>query len=135
MKRWSIWFLNAITMVVVAFSSIASAETVLKVWAHHHPPRVEKTQALFDEFEQLNPDIKIEFTTMPYDAYWNKLLPSMAAGTGPDVLHMHERDAREPVLPDKLQNARGESALGQFPGNTLPTYKPRIPGPIHPKDH
>ncbi|NLJ23963.1 MAG: hypothetical protein GX354_00900 [Firmicutes bacterium] len=69
MKRWSIWLLVA-AMVVMGLGSTANAETVLKVWAHHHPPRVEKTQALLDEFERLNPDITIEFTTMPYDAYW-----------------------------------------------------------------
>lgn len=88
MLHWN-RLLAVAVVVVLGFGSFASAETVLRVWAHHHPPRVEKTQALLDEFERQNPDIKIEFTTMPYDSYWNKLLPSIAAGTGPDVLHVH----------------------------------------------
>ena len=126
MKRWSIWLLVA-AMVVMGLGSTANAETVLKVWAHHHPPRVEKTQALLDEFERLNPDITIEFTTMPYDAYWNKLLPSMAAGTGPDVLHVHGSwttkfvDAKvwEPV-PETVLN---EIQIGEWYEGVANAYK------------
>lgn len=88
MKKSSVLVLTLL-VTVLAFGSVSQAATVLKVWAHHHPPRIVKTEELLAKFEEQNPDIKIELTTMPYDSYWNKLLPSMAAGTGPDVLHVH----------------------------------------------
>ncbi len=40
------------------------------------------------QFEKENPDIKIELEIVPWDAYWQKLPVSIAAGTAPDIFFL-----------------------------------------------
>lgn len=45
----------------------------------------DNLQAIVDAFEDVNPDIKVEVTTLPYDDYWTALQTDLAAGTVADV--------------------------------------------------
>jgi multiple sugar transport system substrate-binding protein len=42
-------------------------------------------QKSIDEFEKLNPNIKVTIEQYPWDQYWQKLLTQLAGGTAPDV--------------------------------------------------
>lgn len=58
-------------------------------WQHHYEARAKFIQeVLIPAFEKANPNVKIQFESIPYNAYWEKLVPSIEAGTGPDVFQI-----------------------------------------------
>ena len=90
LKRRSI--LLAITILAVfSISSLALAETIVH-WQHHSPARNEMVEAFAREFEAQNPGITIEFESIPLADYYTKLLPALAAGSGPDVFQLRAGD-------------------------------------------
>ncbi|HIC89990.1 MAG TPA: ABC transporter substrate-binding protein [Anaerolineae bacterium] len=67
----------------------APAEKITVVhWQHHHEARAKIVQELADEFTATNPNIQIDFESVPYDAYFDKLVTSLEAGSGPDVFQI-----------------------------------------------
>lgn len=58
------------------------------LWQHHTDPFQTITNDLIQEFQAANPGIKIKFESLPYGAYWEKLAPSLEAGSGPDVFKL-----------------------------------------------
>ncbi len=54
-----------------------------KRWAN--PSEVESTKELLKLFEKRYPNIKVEFTSEPWGAYWDKIQTQFAAGEAPDV--------------------------------------------------
>ncbi len=85
-------FLLVITLIVVfAVNSVAFAETLVH-WQHHSPARNEMVEMFAREFEALNPGVKIEFESIPLSDYYTKLLPAIAAGSGPDVFQLRAGD-------------------------------------------
>lgn len=81
-----------ISALVLGVIGIASGEkTTVTIWALSNflgmDPLIEKQATAF-EASHSNIDVKAEF--FPWQAYWDKLLTSIAAGTGPDVIYqMH----------------------------------------------
>ena len=76
-------------IVLVLMSFTASAEQVtLKymIW----DPSIKDTEIneVIKPFEAANPNIKIEFEAIPWEAYWQKVQTLSAAGTPPDVFNM-----------------------------------------------
>ncbi len=71
----------------VVNTPVAAGE--VKFWAHYHPPRIERNHDEIKRFEEANPDIKVTLEHFPYGELWDKLLPAIAAGTGPDFIHVH----------------------------------------------
>uniref|UniRef100_UPI002ADD674A extracellular solute-binding protein n=1 Tax=Thermoflexus sp. TaxID=1969742 RepID=UPI002ADD674A len=66
-----------------------TAPITLVHWQHHYEARAKFIrEVLIPEFEKAHPDIKIQFESIPYGAYWEKLVPSIEAGTGPDVFQI-----------------------------------------------
>lgn len=85
-------FLLLITLVVFfSLSSFAWAETIIH-WQHHSPARNEMVEAFARQFEAQNPGVKIEFESIPLADYYTKLLPALAAGSGPDVFQLRAGD-------------------------------------------
>ena len=67
----------------------AAEQTTLTVWMHTNASREKKVAEMVKLFESENPDIKVDVQVFPYNDMWEKLLPSIAAGTGPDLIHSH----------------------------------------------
>lgn len=57
----------------------------LRYWQHSSAARDEVMKELADQFMADNPNIKIEMEFIPLDSYTQKLIPSLASGTAPDV--------------------------------------------------
>ena len=84
--------LLVITLVaVLSLNSFAFAETLVH-WQHHSPARNEMVERFAREFEAQNPGVKIEFESIPLSDYYTKLLPAIAAGSGPDVFQLRAGD-------------------------------------------
>lgn len=65
----------------------AAAVTVVH-WQHHFEARANIVKELAAEFEKANPNIKIDFQSIPYNDFFQKLGPSLEAGSGPDVFQI-----------------------------------------------
>jgi len=84
-KTLSVAVLSAGTMLA---APVAHAEQiVLKFWDNQ---QTESGLSVFQQeavkrFEEENPDIKVEVTTIPYPEYQQRLLTAVQAGNGPDV--------------------------------------------------
>jgi multiple sugar transport system substrate-binding protein len=73
-------------------------------WQHHYEPRAIIVEKLAQEFMESNPNIKIEFESIPYGAYFEKIGPSLEAGSGPDTFQLPQNQLfefynREQLLP------------------------------------
>jgi len=94
-RRPTIYGLALAAVAVVALAtgaSIASArsqETTIKVLAQSNGQGNPQLQAIFDRFQQLNPDIKIDATYLPIGTtYANTLRTQLQGGNGPDVFYV-----------------------------------------------
>lgn len=61
----------------------SEAPTTVKIWRTFEGPEI--FQPIIDEFEQDNPDIKIEYRQIPSAEYELTVSEALAAGNGPDI--------------------------------------------------
>lgn len=66
----------------------AAKKTVITHWQHHTPARAEMVEAFAAKFMQENPDIEIRLESIPEADFFSKLLPALAAGSGPDTFQI-----------------------------------------------
>jgi len=64
-------------------------EKVVLKYAGYHSGEQEKFQALINDFEAKNPDIKIELEMYPWTEYWTKLEALAVGKKMPDIVGMH----------------------------------------------
>lgn len=81
-----------IVLSLLLVSSSVLAETTIVHWQHHAPAREAMVRKFAEEFEAQNPGVKIEFESIPLSDYYTKLLPAIAAGSGPDVFQLRAGD-------------------------------------------
>jgi multiple sugar transport system substrate-binding protein len=69
-------------------SSSSSGHVTLTYWNGFTGPDEPAVKALVAQFNQTHPDITIQMSIMPWDVFYEKLLPAFAAGNGPDIVAM-----------------------------------------------
>jgi multiple sugar transport system substrate-binding protein len=69
-------------------SGSASGHVTLTYWNGFTGPDGPAVTALVNQFNQTHPDITIKMSIMPWDVFYEKLLPAMASGSGPDIVAM-----------------------------------------------
>ena len=83
------YFLSGIILLLVIFlSGVAFAQKVtLKVWLMKQAEveLIKAQEEALAKFQELYPDISVEFTVFPYSEYRDKLLIAAAAGNPPDI--------------------------------------------------
>lgn len=81
--------LAALLLTILMGSTVAQEPIVLDFpsWQVTEPGTSDWWMALIEEFEQQNPDIRIEFQHEPYSGYNQKMLTRMAGGNPPDIFH------------------------------------------------
>jgi multiple sugar transport system substrate-binding protein len=68
--------------------TFARQDTVtVKLWMHVHPPRIALDEALLAKFQEENPNIKVEYTTVPDQEWDTTLNTALASGAGPDLFN------------------------------------------------
>jgi len=73
----------------VGVSAKTNATVTLKVLAQSNGQGNPQLQAIFDKFQQLNPDIKIDATYLPIgESYANTLRTQLRGGNAPDVFYV-----------------------------------------------
>ena len=124
-SRWVLIFtIMAGTLFLYGCASTATeppaAEPVTIVhWEHHSEGRVPIMEELVAEFEEANPNIKVSYEPLPYGAFFEKLGPSLEAGSGPDVfkipantnIEYYKRDQLAPIPETLMTTAEIEEAF------------------------
>jgi multiple sugar transport system substrate-binding protein len=84
--------LVALGTAVLAVQAPASAETTLQlVEVITSPQRTEVVQKLVDQFEEANPGVTVELTSLPWGQAFEKLATMVQGGEIPDVVEMPDR--------------------------------------------
>ncbi|NLN20046.1 MAG: ABC transporter substrate-binding protein [Firmicutes bacterium] len=78
------WIACICLCLFLLFGMAAVAKTTLELWTKFADERLAPHRMLMEEYERLNPDIKIEYATVTGD-YSTKLVVAIAAGAAPDV--------------------------------------------------
>lgn len=85
MKKLVTLLLAAALLLSLCAPAMAETTTV-KFWTHQNVAWNESYEGLIADFEAANPDIKIEYTTFPYDDFEAKIQTSLMGGdVGADV--------------------------------------------------
>ncbi|MFO7323102.1 MAG: extracellular solute-binding protein [Chloroflexota bacterium] len=67
--------------------SAQDAPVTVTLWMHVHPPRLPLDEELIAQFEAENPDINVEYTTVPDQEWDTTLSTALASGSGPDLFN------------------------------------------------
>jgi multiple sugar transport system substrate-binding protein len=122
----------AATVPIAAGTRTASAQSPVTVVykTHEHPPAVAMNQELIAEFEAQNPDIKIDYESIPYENYETGLFTSFAGGDGWDLFwagdwltpQFFENDILAPLDPAAFGVASPEEFLALHVDGSLDAY-------------
>lgn len=66
----------------------AAAKVTLVHWQHHSPARKALVEQFAQQFMKANPNVVIQVESIPYGDYFKKLLPALAAGSGPHTFQI-----------------------------------------------
>ncbi len=69
-------------------TAASGGHVTLTYWNGFTGPDGPAVTALVKKFNQTHPDITIKMSIMPWDVFYEKLLPAMASGSGPDIAAM-----------------------------------------------
>ncbi|MFC1479085.1 ABC transporter substrate-binding protein [Planctomycetota bacterium] len=70
-------------------SDDTEGKTVLTYWRHFYATEDKAVRELIEKFEKKYPDITINYQSMPYQGYREKLFTSLQVGKGPDIMNVH----------------------------------------------
>jgi multiple sugar transport system substrate-binding protein len=81
-------------------------------WTHTHPPMIEVYETLIAEYVAANPNVTIDYETIPNNEFGTKMLTSLSSGTGPDIINMDDSALRGEYFPKGLLAPVDPAALG-----------------------
>ncbi|MEZ5931988.1 MAG: sugar ABC transporter substrate-binding protein [Alphaproteobacteria bacterium] len=85
-------FLTGASLAALLLSGTAHAETTLQlVEVITSPQRTEILEGMIAKFEEANPDVKVEVTSLPWGQAFEKLATMVQGGQIPDVVEMPDR--------------------------------------------
>lgn len=113
------------TLAALATASLAAAalagcsasggdgDVTVSFWTHTHPPMIEVYEQLIDEYEDANPNVTIDYQTIPNNEFNTKMLTSLSNGSGPDIINMDDSALRGDYIPKGLLAPVDPAALGE----------------------
>jgi ABC-type glycerol-3-phosphate transport system substrate-binding protein len=110
--------------------STAAQEITLTFLRHEHPPANNLEKELIQQYQQANPNIKIDFVTVPDVDLFTKFQALTVAGTPPDIVNfgstdipaVWQRGLLAPVDLGAVGVADLEELEGRFVPNALSGY-------------
>src|SRR5215212_3759377 len=93
-------------------ASQPAAPVTVTFWTHTHPPMIEVYKKLVADYHTQNPNVTIDYQTIPNNEFGTKMLTSLSGGTGPDVINMDDSALRGEYFPKGLLAPIDPAALG-----------------------
>ncbi len=103
---------TAASLVACSASAPGDEKITISFWTHTHPPMIEVFEELIAEYEDANPNITIDYQTIPNGDFNTKMLTSLSNGSGPDIINMDDAAIRGEYLPKGLLAPIDPEALG-----------------------
>lgn len=98
-KRISVVMAAAMAMSLAAVPVQAAEEEPVTLTFWSWLPTTDQSETMIADFEEKNPDIKIDYTRTEQDDYFEKLQVAMASGTGPDLFGLTTGPMKEQYAP------------------------------------
>ncbi len=116
-------------ILIFAVALSVQAETTLDWWQLWTDPSIKPTiEAMVEEFEQANPDIKVNLTDLTWSNGHEKIAIAFASGSGPDVVELGSdwiaQFAVNGHLADLSEHIAADSA--DYQGWGMATYRDRV---------
>jgi len=110
-------------------AGLVRAETTLEFWQFWTDPDVKPVVTqIVNDFEQVNPDIKVNVTDLTWANGHEKIVVAFASGTGPDVVELGSdwiaQFASSDQIADIGDNIANDSSA--FQGWSMATYKDKV---------
>ncbi|HPZ74608.1 MAG TPA: sugar ABC transporter substrate-binding protein [Candidatus Pacearchaeota archaeon] len=86
MKKFGILLLMLLTVFTV---SLTAKTVTVEFWTLSLATFSDYINAAISSFEKANPDIKINWVDVPYDAFQQKIISAIASGKAPDLVNMN----------------------------------------------
>jgi ABC-type glycerol-3-phosphate transport system substrate-binding protein len=93
-------------------SSSRSSHVTLTYWNGFTGPDGPTVTKLVKEFNQTHPNITINMSIMPWDVFYEKLLPALAAGNGPNIVAMDTQQLPQYASKNVFASLNGYYASG-----------------------
>lgn len=90
----------------------AGGKVALNFWTHADPPLVDVTKKAVASFRKANPEIRVNYTTIPNSEFFTKMLTAMSTGSGPDVFDMNDNNVEGDYIPRNLLAPIDPQAMG-----------------------
>lgn len=115
--------------ILLTVASTSMAATTIDWWQLWTDPGIKPTiKAMIAEFEEANPDIKVNLTDLTWANGHEKIVIAFAAGTGPDLVELGSdwiaQFAENGHLADLSSEIEGDSA--DYSGWSMATYKSKV---------
>lgn len=92
-----VWIITVLMLIIAMLASCGTDEaksadqpvTVKYMTFSAAPDHIEDLDAMITAFEEIHPDIKVEYETLGWDDYFTKLQTLVASGTAPDAFELN----------------------------------------------
>lgn len=123
--------LGSVLSAVLFFITITtvSAQTTLEWWQFWTDPGIKPTiNAMVDDFEKANPDIKVKVTDLTWANGHEKLVMAFASGTAPDVVELGSDWLTEFIVNEHIEDITSHITLdsGEYDGWSMATYQDKV---------
>jgi len=122
MRKFIVLFCIVSLLVLVSLSSLADNKVLDIVWANESSVESEVFHQIIDEYEEMNPDIKINLIVVPFSELDNKITTMTIGGEAPDIARMSNINKLSPLLLD-LNDYLGEDGKKDLYDNFLETNR------------
>lgn len=120
-KKSIISFMLAIVFTVALFSGFSikadaakTTKVTVEFWTISLSPTFDAFfNGLIQKYESSHPNVKVNWTDLPYDAIQSKLITSIAGGTSPDVVNLNTELALTLAGKDALVDLNKEATASQ----------------------
>lgn len=129
-------FLFALTLILIApmlFAAGAKEETgpiTLQFWTHEDPNRTLLEDRYIEEFEAMNPNIRIERTTQSSGKLIELVQTAFAANSGPDIFNLSIEDEYQYIVNARVAPIDLEAAGYSSKNALISTYAKGMLDPV-----
>jgi multiple sugar transport system substrate-binding protein len=134
--------LAMVLLATAILCGVAAAETKINFWAGFSGPDKQGMEGIVTLFEEQNPDVDVEFYSVPWTELFTKFAASFGTDSGPDIMAMHATDIphySEPGMLSTLEDVAAELDISAedysanvWAGNTYNESQWGIPLDYHP---
>lgn len=133
-KRGRAWIVASLAAVLIGLSPMtASAEAVkLNFWdmIWGPPEYIDTAKELVAEFNKQNPDIQVEYRSVPWNNWYQTFVTAISSGTAPDIstgagyqaVQLYDQGAIRPI-DDVIEELKKDGELDDFLPNTVDTLR------------